>query len=230
MENIDINTGVNKEGWDTAMNKIGEECLFADDFNLCEKIRYLPTAIALYKNLRANIQRPSKMKKTVEKLAKHVEACLKFLKELPTEINIMINRTLEKCTSAGYESLQTKNPHWSIQILERDLDILRSILLFVKADIPKDNGGRSKNSILQYTIFQLAIIFKSGTKKALICKHCGWELDPLKQYSGNFYTFLLDIEPLLEKLDINLGTNETIGKIAVDIINQYKGLLDSIVS
>jgi hypothetical protein len=106
---------------------------------------------------------------------------------------------------------------------EVDTYIAYKAYLFLLENIPKDPGGRTQRSITKYIIFLLTPIYHAGTGDE---PTCGWvdsgdDNSPGK-HVGDFYEFVLDLQPTLQALGINLGKESSIGTECVEAIAHYK--------
>lgn len=149
-----------------------------------------------------------------------IQQLVNTLKEIITTLSIF--------TSEERKELETisktfcKDEIFSLQMpkLEADLKLL-ALSANALVSKPKRDKRKLPKSRLKPLILRLAIIFHMGTGKEPICDHHR----TTEEFSGCFYEFLLDLEPILEEIGISLGHEGTTGKYAFDQTRNYKRLL-----
>ena len=199
-----------------AIKKIGEKYNFLSWYDLpqalSEGVKYHHAITALYKNSPSNKELRDKLKK----LIKIKKMLVTELNSTPDEVKDYVNIFLNCIFSIAKYSAKES---WGFSKHQFRSELTLSAFELAIAEMPHQKGGKKPTSVRQDIIEMLVDVFREGTGTDPECKHNGYN----NTYSGLVYDFILDIEPLLEKLNIeNLGNDESIGKSIILSIKEHK--------
>jgi hypothetical protein len=121
------------------VEKIKRKYSFGDQFDLLEKLNYLPTAIALY----PSIPRSGDIKKQLTNLIKTIKKMIETLVNTSAQTKIIINQIPADLIQIGYKDIRGENTDWHLSKFESYLDVLHIACLFAKQKMPPDVGGKS---------------------------------------------------------------------------------------
>lgn len=212
------------ENLNEEIEKIKEKYQFKEDFDLKAQLTGLPTELGLQKS-RKGMRRNSEMKKIINKSIKLLKKQLDLLMDMSAQERIFLDSVPDQFAQEGYKNLQSERKNRTVCSLESDLNYFYRVLLFARVKILPDRGGRKEESRPKYIISQLLRIYIAGTN---IKPKCGWD-DIQSHHVGEFYNYLIDLKPVLEKLNITLSaTDKSIGQYSVEILSNYRSLSDNI--
>lgn len=204
------------------ITKIKQKYNFDEQFDLLGRLNYLPTLITSYPSHARN----SEIKKQI-----------KALKEAAMNLSILLadssQQTKDRINQLPLISNEVKgisptemNPDWQLSQFEKYLDMFWVTCMIQLQKIPADKGGRQESSIPKFIILLLSKFYKDGTNKK---PTCGWtdsgDDTTSGAHVGDFYEFILDVKPFLQVIDIELGTNNTIGGYCIQVLKKYRAVL-----
>lgn len=204
------------------INKIKRKHDIDEQFDLLGRLNYLPKLMTLYPNHPRN----SEIAKHIRALKKSAIQLIVLLDDVPKQIKDMINELLTIPNTKDPSSPIEMNPDWQLSKFEEYLQIFWVVCTLRLQRIPLDKGGRKQSSIPKFIILILAKIYKDGTGKSPTCgwSDCGDDITP-GTHIGDFYEFVLDVRPFLEIINIDLGTNITIGGYCTQVLKEYRSTL-----
>lgn len=114
-------------------------------------------------------------------------------------------------------SMQTK----AEVLLEQSIKIVDSFRWW-NTKPTKNNNRYSKP---KWCVMKLVRIYHALTKKIPELRHNGSQEGTDKEFSGEFYAFLLELKPLLKSMGIDLGENSSLGGNARFFLREHKKTL-----
>lgn len=230
---LDKITSLDKR-WDKIIKKIEQKYLFKDDFNLT---RSLISIIRSHHSLSLIFNASPTNKKIREKLNNLIRLLTSLVNELttlPQEIKAYLDMNILASLPDEikiYADTHTNNmvqtvpetPYQYIQISKylKDSEIALLLYKFLLFKTPIKKGGPKPKSTRKDLLCLLVDIFHEGTGKIPKCIHSGRNKQNTDIYIGEVYEFILDMEPLLEKLGLNgLGADYNLGKDINKIIKE----------
>jgi len=72
---------------------------------------------------------------------------------------------------------------------------------------------------------KLARMYHALTKKIPECRHNGSQEGEDREFSGEFYAFLLELKPLLKSIGIDIGKNTSLGVNTKRVLKEHKKTL-----
>jgi len=191
------------------IKQIERNYLFKSNFNLTKYLLELPDILSGVKLLSAMVSRPAKVKKIMDEVVKLTDKLVACLAGMPELMKIDVDQLPGKIDKLyGDINITLENPNWNISQFQKDTEILNRICYIRAKYVRKDDGRNPPNSKPKILIHRLAVVFYQGTGRFPECKHDRSS----DEYTGDFYEFLFDIEPVMKLLAIQLGTRKTVGR------------------
>lgn len=176
--------------------------------NAIEELVFFHKRISeLYLNTPSN----KEFRRKLDNIIKLAEKMIVELNNAPEHLKDYMNVFLHGVLSVAKYPL---DKIWNFANYASHSEIFLLGLKYTLLNFPHKKGGRKPIAVTQDVINFLIDIFEEGTGTKAECKHTGF--NDQDNYSGVVYDFILDLEPILEKLGIeNLGTDKSIGKFVI---------------
>lgn len=190
---------------------------FKKDFDFSLKMNALWQNVELLQQMIEKNPRLSTMKKELIEIKKQSNQLLECLQKTSFKAKQCLTDAFAKGVDGGYGRFMSESINWSVSQFESDLQSFDSICMYAIDRFLDDKGGQVSGSLSKYIIFRLAAIYHHGT---LNVPTCGWDdLSNPGCYRGDFYNFLVESKYFVPRY---LGTDQTIGKYAVEVLRIYK--------
>lgn len=179
--------------------------------NLHHFLAGLPNWIKLYDDFQRQNPRSKKEKALYTKTIKAAEELKKYIKNFSPSMR-----------SSMFDIQDKNDPYKVFLTIEENITSFIQKCQIEKLRLKKDIGGKKSGSLVKALLWNFIIHYEFATG---VETSCGWQEDK-DTYVGNIYDFVEDIKPILEKMKINLGKDNSIGKYITDIlINRRKQMI-----